>query len=120
MGGDDVPVFHIYPLTLSPTPSESLPYDYHTPPYSHFIPPTPYSYKSSFLWIQEDFMYKKCMRSHCLSDFIYCKVLTLPSPYTLEYTYEYIYKWCQVQIYSNFLDRWFDIKVEYVLKKTKA
>ena len=64
-------------------------------------------------------MYKKCMRSHCLSDFIYCKVLTLPSPYTLEYTYEYIYKWCQVQIYSNFLDRWFDIKVEYVLKKTK-
>ena len=25
-----------------------------------------------------------------------------------------------VQIYSNFLDSWFDIKVEYVLKKTKA
>ena len=67
-------------------------------------------------------MYKKCMRSHCVSDFIYwhCKVLTLPSPYTLEYTYEYIYKKCQVQIYWNFLDSWFDIKVEYVLKKTKA
>ena len=41
MGGYDVAVFHIYPLTLSPTPSESLPQDYLQPPHSHFIPATP-------------------------------------------------------------------------------